>query len=424
MLTICFIAICFTSIAQVTSPYNRFGLGTLNTQATTSNRNMGGISAAYSNMFNINTQNPASHADIFLTTFEVGLDGEHATIRNNDSTYKAGTSSLSHMALGFPVKLGRWGATISFKPYSNVNYSFDRVVKDPNIGVYDEFYTGNGKLYTVNLGNGVRIKNFSIGANIGFVFGKIDYAKNIIFTSDVMSLNTRFANSNSVRGFTYNIGAMYKIKLFPKTKDTKKQNYLVTIGAYGSSATKPILKTTKHWERFDITSNGIESIDTISSFVKEKGFTTIPANFSVGVTFSNGEKWLLSTDLKYNMWGNFKSTIESAPLKNNIRWCIGGEYTPDKDASKKFFRYLSYRLGGYIGTSEIVINGKQLSEKGVTVGLGIPVRSKGVQYSMANVGFEYFTRGTTGANLYKEDYFRFSLGIVFNDRWFIKRRFD
>jgi hypothetical protein len=52
------------------------------------------------------------------------------------------------------------------------------------------------------------------------------------------------------------------------------------------------------------------------------------------------------------------------------------------------------------------------------------VRSKGVQYSMANVGFEYFTRGTTGANLYKEDYFRFSLGIVFNDRWFIKRRFD
>ena len=415
--------ITYSAIAQVTSPYNRYGLGTFNNQATSSNRNMGGISAAYTSLFNINTQNPASHADLYLTTFEIGLDGEHATIQNKDSTYKAGTSSLSHISLGFPVKLGKWGATLNFKPYSSVNYAFDRKVNTTNFGSYDEFYTGNGKLYNFSLGNGVKFKNLSLGANIGFVFGKIDYAKNIIFTDDFQALNSRYANSNSIRGFSYNLGILYKIKLFSKNKD-KKGNYILTLGAYGSSATKPVVKSTKHWERFDITNSGTVAIDTINGYIKEKGYTTMPANFAIGATIQNGEKWMLSSDIKYTFWKNYKSTIDNSTLNNSIRWAIGVEYAPDKDANKKFFKYISYRFGGYAGTSELVVNGVQLSEAGVTIGLGIPVRSKGVQYSMANVGFEYGTRGTTASNLYRESYYRFSLGIVFNDRWFIKRRFD
>lgn len=418
-----FVLAGYGSIAQVTSPYNRFGLGTLNNPATTANRNMGGISAAYTNNFNINIQNPASHADLLLTTFEIGLDGEHATIQNNDSAYTAGTSSLSHISLGFPIKYGKWGASLNFKPYSSVNYAFDRAVQDPNIGNYDEFYTGNGKLYDFSIGNGVRFKNLSVGINLGFIFGKVDYAKNIIFTQDAQSLNTRYANSNSVRGFTYNLGLQYKIALFPKSKN-KKRNYVLILGAYGSSATKPVLKSTKHWERFEITTNGASSIDTISSYIKEKGFTTIPANFAVGATIQKGERWLLSTDVKYTLWKNYKSSLDNFSMNNSLRWSIGVEYAPDKDANKKFFKYISYRCGGYAGTSELVVNGVQLSEAGFTVGLGIPVRSKGVQYSMANVGFEYGTRGTTASNLYRESYYRFSLGIVFNDRWFIKRRFD
>lgn len=411
------------AISQASSPYNRYGLGTLNNQATSSNRNMGGVSAAYSNMFGINSQNPASHAELFLTTFEIGLDGEHVNIQNKDSSYKAGTSSLSHISLGFPCKIGKWGAALTFKPYSNVDYSFNRKVSDTSIGNYNEFYTGNGKLYNFSIGNGVRFGNLSVGVNIGFVFGKIDYSRNIIFTEDIRSLNTRFQNSNSIRGVTYNLGALYKIKLYPKAKD-KKSKYLLTLGAYGSSATKPIVKATKHWERFDITNSGVVSVDTISSYVKERGFTTIPANFAVGLSIQNGERWLFSTDVKYTFWKAYQSTIANYTLNNSLRVSAGFEYSPDKDANRKFYKYLSYRFGGYGGTSELVVKGVQLSEAGVTVGLGIPVRSKGVQYSMANIGFEYGTRGTLASNLYRESYYRFSLGIIFNDRWFIKRRFD
>ncbi|MEI6312245.1 MAG: hypothetical protein WCP57_08310 [Bacteroidota bacterium] len=423
VITFCMVLASYNVMAQASSPYNRYGLGSLNNQATTSNRSLGGVSAAYSNMFNINSQNPASHADLFLTTFEIGADGEHVSIQSKDSLYKSGTSSLSHISLGFPVKLGKWGAALTFKPYSSVNYAFDRKIIDTNLGNYNEFYTGSGKLYNFSLGNGVRFKNLYIGANIGFVFGKIDYAKNIIFTDDTKALNTRFANSNSIRGITYNLGLMYKVKLYPKAKD-KKSNYLLTLGAYGSSSTKPIIKSTKHWERFDITSNGIVPVDTISSYIKEKGYITIPANFAVGATIQNGEKWLISADIKYTLWKNYKSTLDNFSMNNNLRCSVGLEYSPDKDANRKFFKYISYRIGGYGGTSELVVKGVQLSEAGVTIGLGIPVRSKGVQYSMANLGFEYGTRGTTSSNLYRESYYRFSLGIVFNDRWFIKRRFD
>lgn len=407
---------------QTTSPYNRFGLGTLSNPASTSNRNLGGVSAAYVNAFNINTQNPATHADLSLTTFEIGLDAGQATIQSKDTFYKTGNSALSHITLGFPIMRGRWGAALSFKPYSNVSYAFNRNITSPQFGDYSEFYTGSGKLYTFTVGNGVRIKNFYIGAQLGLLFGKLSYSRNIIM-DDVLSLNSRYSNTNSIRGFTYNIGALYKIRL--QKPSAKKGNYIMTIGAYGSSSMKPVMKSNMHWERFVFaTTGGTQPIDTIGEFKSEKGFTTLPGLLCAGITIQNGEKWLVSTDVKYTLWKSFKSSLEYTPLQNSIRWSIGLEYSPDKDASRKFFKYLSYRIGGYAGRTELIINGTSLNEAGITVGLGIPVRSKNVQYSMANVGFEFGTRGTNSNNLYNEKYYGFTLGIIFNDRWFIKRRFD
>src|SRR5215213_4195328 len=58
-----FTALFFSSVqAQDNSPYSRYGLGNLYPRMNVINRGMGGVSAAYSDIFSINYNNPASYA--------------------------------------------------------------------------------------------------------------------------------------------------------------------------------------------------------------------------------------------------------------------------------------------------------------------------------------------------------------------------
>ena len=55
--------------AQSNSPYSRFGIGDLSSQTNVVGRGLGGISAAYSDWYSINFNNPASYSR-FLTSQE------------------------------------------------------------------------------------------------------------------------------------------------------------------------------------------------------------------------------------------------------------------------------------------------------------------------------------------------------------------
>ena len=69
----------------------------------------------------------------------------------------------------------------------------------------------------------------------------------------------------------------------------------------------------------------------------------------------------------------------------------------------------------------LVINKESIKDTALTLGLGIPVSGS---LNNINLGLEYGTRGTTNAGLIKENYINISVGISFNDRWFVKRKFD
>jgi hypothetical protein len=43
------------------------------------------------------------------------------------------------------------------------------------------------------------------------------------------------------------------------------------------------------------------------------------------------------------------------------------------------------------------------------------------RFSNLNIGFEFGSRGTTAAQLVKENYFGIKIGLSLNDQWFIKR---
>ena len=80
-----------------------------------------------------------------------------------------------------------------------------------------------------------------------------------------------------------------------------------------------------------------------------------------------------------------------------------------------------YRAGVRLDNTGLVVNDKPLENFGINFGMGIPM---GDGFSNLNLGFEFGRRGTTMNNLVRESYFKVSLGLAFNARWFLKRQIN
>ena len=411
----------FVSSAQTFSPFSRYGLGYLTSDVYSVNRAMGGIATGYSSGIHINHTNPASYSEIAVTTFEIGANADAATFRTKDSSYNGVNGTVSHVALGIPLIKNKLGLSFGLLPYSILNYNFANNDVDTA-----KVYTGKGSLYQLYIGSGYKIKDFSIGFNAGYIFGKLDYTKGFAFTDSIDAYNVQNATSMKVGGFTYNVGIQYKKRVIKRSpQNTAKTDVFVTFGAQGSSGVKLNSRVASQWERY-INIGGIPTtVDTPLSYAEQRGKVVMPYNFSVGMTAGNEQWWLVGVDFRYAGWSNFTSPLATTSLANSWRVMVGGAITPNYD-SKKFLDRVQYKVGGYYGKSEVVYQGIQLSEYGGTVGVSVPILFSGLYREAArfHFGADIGTRTPGGRSLISENYYRFNFGFTLNNVWFQKRKFD
>jgi hypothetical protein len=64
---------------------------------------------------------------------------------------------------------------------------------------------------------------------------------------------------------------------------------------------------------------------------------------------------------------------------------------------------------------------ESIDEFGMSFGVGLPA---GLYFTNINLGFEYWTRGTTANNLIQENYLSLYLSFSFNDLWFQKPKYN
>ena len=311
---IIFLALLFTareSLSQGFSPYSRYGLGYLPSDVFSSTRAMGGIATGYSSAFHINHTNPASYADIAITTFEVGVNVDAATVHTKDSAYNGVNGTVSHVAIGVPLIRNKWGLSFGLLPYSFLNYDFANKDVDTS-----KVYTGKGSLYQLYVGTAYRIKDFSIGINGGYVFGKLDYTKGFAFTDSIGAYNVQNATSLKVGGFVYNIGIQYKKRVLKKSpQNSLKSDIFITAGAQGTTSVRLNARTSSQWQRYINLSDVPTVIDTPLSYAEQKGKVTIPYNFSLGLTAGNENWWLVGIDFKYAGWSRFAYSLNDYVLK-------------------------------------------------------------------------------------------------------------
>jgi hypothetical protein len=60
----------------------------------------------------------------------------------------------------------------------------------------------------------------------------------------------------------------------------------------------------------------------------------------------------------------------------------------------------------------------------MTLGIGYPIRRTNLSIGQINASLELGRRGVAENGLVRESFTRFSVGLTFNDKWFIKRRYD
>jgi hypothetical protein len=99
---------------------------------------------------------------------------------------------------------------------------------------------------------------------------------------------------------------------------------------------------------------------------------------------------------------------------------IGSSFTPDYKSVQSYLKRLIYRVGFSYQELPYVINGTQINDFGINFGASFPTSGS----SSIDTSFKFGQRGVSENNLVRESYFQFVIGITFNDRWFVKRRFD
>lgn len=421
------------------SPYSRFGIGDLADDHFNQTRSMGGLGASYIDVYSINIVNPASLAFLNATAFDVGLFVKATQLKDDHNKSNIWTGNLDHLSLAFPLtnpinalydgvtRKYKWAMNITLKPHSNVNYNIANT-DSLSIGkpVLRNYY-GNGGSYKLLWGNAVNYKRIALGLNLGYLFGNINYEKNLYFDEAEYAYNDYFGSSYNIKGFIWNSGIIYTDILNKAEIEKNKVAPVnrISIGVhFNSSNAISTLSSVNHFLVQRITEQ-VRNVDTISLVTDIKGNGKLPGQLGIGATYFSGEKHAIGVNYSRTFWSGYynEATGDSKDALMDVsRYAIGGYYRPDYKSYDNYFKRVYYRYGVYYTTNPKQFNDKSISEFGLNMGLGMPFVFQR-KVSTLNLGI---TAGVRGMNApITERFAKCSLSITFNDdEWFLQRKYN
>lgn len=423
---------------NINSPYSRFGIGDIEDRNFYTSRFMGGLGASYTDPYQINIVNPASIAHMNVTAFDVGLYAKSYGLRDGDSGpyQQLWSGNISYLSLALPLQnrvndlLERkrrsfsLASAITLMPYSSVGYNIATTSQVDGVGEVVQAYEGTGGTYQFLWSNGVRFKNISFGFNLGYLFGKIENSSILQFDFEEPYFNSVFTETNRVRGFLWDLGAIYTIRFNSVNEETGNvtENKQLNIGIYGHSKSN---LTSKYVEVLGSVQNGtgIENILSTSDELVYNG--TLPSEVGMGASFSNTNKFGIGFNYSKTYWSQFDANFVNNLLNNTTNLSFGGFYRPNYKSISNYLERIYYRFGFYYNQVPNAIPDQfdtTIEDIGFTVGFGMPFFYQR-SISHANIGFNYGWKGRGTA--VEERYLRLMFSFTFNDdEWFIKRKYN
>jgi len=394
-----------TSNAQegTASPYSFYGIGDVKFKGTVENRMMGGVSV-FSDSIHLNLQNPAHFASLQLTTFSVGGSSLNTTLKTEEAKEKARRVTLDYLAVGIPM--GKLGVGFGLIPYSSVGYKINRSVRDAGNNVLEQTgYNGIGGINKVFLGMAYKItKKLNFGVDAQYNFGTIETTSYRIETG--VQDGTVEENFSRISGLNFNAGLAYETKI--------KKKYTL----FGSLVYSPEANLKLANERTITVDDQVDEQPVSNLTLK------LPSKIAFGAGFGEVKKWLVGAELTLQQNSDLKnrfSDISGVVFENSTRYSLGGYYIPNYNSFSSYFERITYRGGLRFENTGMVIQNKSIEDFAVNFGVGLPF---GGTFSNVNIGFEIGKRGTKYFNLIEENYFNINIGLSFNDKWFVKPKYN
>jgi hypothetical protein len=396
------------------SPYSRYGIGEQQNAINPALKSMGSITAAYVDPYIINTENPASYAHIKHMTYEAGAEGRRRTILSANGKYQTGGAALSYLNIAIPMgKNG--GMLIGYRPYTKVGYALYDTLQSL-IGPTSKSYNGDGGTNYFFVGGAGTYKDFSVGLNVGYLFGTINQTSWYKTNSTAYYINnSEFLRRSTIGGLYIKSGALYQKNI--------GKDYTIIIGAQANISQKVGTELSEYWISHPFYASDTTGSDT--SFARKgiKESITLPGEYTFGAQLVNGDKWSAGINYKTTNWSQFNNqNIKDSIGKNAFKLSIGGEYTPNALSLYKYWQRVTYRAGFYFGKDFVQINNTQANYFAASFGLSLPFKRS---TDRIHTAFEIGKFGKQTNSTIQQNFVRFSLGISFNDRsWFVKRKYD
>jgi len=404
--------------SSTSSPYSRFGFGTLNSTSFGQGDAMGGIGIGTYNSFQINTANPASYTSIDSLTFlmQFGIDARFTHSETNNSSNTRNNVNFNHLTFEMPFTHW-WAGSFGLLPYASKGY--DITSSNGTLGLLSNSnFNGTGTLTRLYIGNAFKLgKHLSVGVNTWFMFGKIADNTYIYFPNDQYAYDYMKNNSLNSHGFGITGGFQYHF--------VSKNSNRFTLGATFEPKVNINSNYIIHEERALYRGSSTTSaiVDTIRHVESSNKGLELPMSFGVGFSYSIKTKITFGADAYYQKWKDALFLGQPVDyLTNSSRYSTGIEYIPNLYSIRSYWDRTEYRLGGFYENSYLTLNGIQLKTYGITFGVGLPLSH---QYrSLMNLSCEIGRLGTTENNLIRETYAKFTIHMMLHDRWFYKSKFD
>jgi opacity protein-like surface antigen len=397
------------------TPYTFYGVGDLAAPGLSYHRGMGGIGIGMRNSRTINYLNPAalSAQDTLSFMFDFGGEMQNYYLSTAAQSSAHNSFNMHHLVMSFPI----WGKMVmglSVLPYSNVGYDVTRKETSPEVlvesGEVTYAHQGEGGLTQLMASLGYSIGRFAVGGQAQYIFGSIDRFDNVNFTNTTGVSRVNSGKLIKASNFAFALGAQYTQPL---------GKYSLTAGAVYQFRNNMKVEKTDF-----IYSIGGLGTDTLRYDRNQNARLLVPSSLGLGVTISEGSKWLAGLDYTYRNWTRADFDVPASRSFKAMPEHIlraGFEYTPNRYDIRYFLKRWSYRGGLFFENTYLQFDATRIKNYGLTLGVGIPI---GSMNNSVNIAAELGQRGTLRNGLIRERYWKISVSVSLYDIWFIKQRFE
>jgi hypothetical protein len=389
---------------EINSPYSGYGVGLLTNSTNGTMASMGGVGYAMQNPYYINFKNPASYVAFDSLSFiaDASLSMISGKLRTTTLVQRTSFARANYLMMGLPVAKN-WRTSAGIVPFSDMGYKIYDAYDD-----YTYTYNGEGGLMQLYWGNAFKLwKGLSVGINTSYMFGTLSSIRYVEFNGENF-YNTRIARSIYVDGIYISAGLQY----FTTIKDNHKLGFGVV---YENSAyiwARENLLINYYEDAYSSTDN----YDTLINKTDTKGRLKLPQTIGAGISYCYKDKLLIGIDLSWQNWSKYELMGESDSLKDALTGSVGLQYTADPQ-STKYINNVSFRAGAKYSTGYFTIHNSPISEYAFTFGVGLPLKSFTTKSSI-NIMVEFGQMGTLKNDLILQNYFKFSLNFILQEKWY------